>query len=120
VRRAIHDLSPLEAAMQSADRRIPRGLGVEADEALLPLPEEAFDEQVSRLQKQMRAAAEKLEFEKAAELRDRLHALKQTQMGLGEKGEMDDVLRAAEAVEARRREGRGRRRAQRHFRGGKP
>ena len=119
VRRAIHDLSPLEAAMQSADRRMPRGVGVEADEALLPLPEEAFDEAVSRLQKQMRAAAEKLEFEKAAEYRDRLHALKQTQMGLGETGEMDEVLRVGAAVAGKEKKGRGRRRSQRHDRGGK-
>ena len=63
----------------------------EADYATVPLEETTFDEitneeqlqkMIPELEKQMRAAASKFEFEKAAALRDRIRALKQKNVGM--------------------------------------
>ena len=49
----------------------------EAGEAVTDyLPEEALEQTIERLEKEMRRAARDLEFEQAAELRDRIKALK--------------------------------------------
>jgi len=122
VRRAIHDLSPLEAAMQSAGARFGTMERL-ADEAGLPVPEAALGETIARLEREMREAAKALEFERAAVLRDEIRSLKDRDLGLGGKGDLDDVLSLAREVEReargpKRRGGRGR--ASRRYRGGKP
>jgi excinuclease ABC subunit B len=46
------------------------------------MPEKDMERELKALEKQMVEAARNLEFEKAAELRDRLHALKQQMFGI--------------------------------------
>ncbi len=63
---------------------------VEADFTTVPLEETEFDEFTSeaqvreaipKLEERMREAAKQFEFERAAQLRDRVHALKQKDIG---------------------------------------
>jgi len=54
-------------------------LEVDVDE---PASEDQLEELIARLEKQMREAAKKFEFEKAAQLRDRVKALKEKEVGL--------------------------------------
>jgi excinuclease ABC subunit B len=53
-----------------------------AEEALPDLDGPALDQHLAKLEKEMLAAAEELDFEQAAELRDRMHDLRRRQMGL--------------------------------------
>ena len=46
------------------------------------MPEKDLEKELKRLERAMLDAARDLEFEKAAELRDRLHALKQAMFGV--------------------------------------
>jgi len=54
-------------------------LEVDIDE---PASEDQLEELITSLEKQMREAAKKFEFEKAAQLRDRVKALKEKEVGL--------------------------------------
>ena len=54
-------------------------LEVDVDE---PASEDQLEELIASLEKQMRDAAKKFEFEKAAQLRDRVKALKEKEVGL--------------------------------------
>jgi excinuclease ABC subunit B len=62
--------SPLSKASRSSPGRI--------DSADVPLAE-----QISRLEKEMKAAAKRLEFEEAAALRDKLRELREVQIYAG-------------------------------------
>ena len=77
IRKAIHDLRP--GAPERDYLAVP-GPAPAADDDLLD-PEGDIDELIEQLRAQMLAAAEALEFERAAELRDKLHAL------LGDEGQ---------------------------------
>jgi len=63
---------------------------VEADFVTVPLEEEGeeptsqdqLDELIGKLEKQMREAAKQFEFEKAAQLRDRIKGLKEKEIGV--------------------------------------
>ena len=46
------------------------------------MPEKDLEKELKRLERAMLDAAKNLEFEKAAELRDRLHELKQAMFGV--------------------------------------
>src|SRR5438034_7843830 len=66
------------AAITEADYvKVP--LEVDVDE---PASEDQLEELIASLEKQMRDAAKKFEFEKAAQLRDRVKALKEKEVGL--------------------------------------
>jgi excinuclease UvrABC helicase subunit UvrB len=56
---------------------------VAAEEQAPYLVEEATPAQIARLKKEMQAAARKLEFERAAALRDRIRGLEQQGLGRG-------------------------------------
>lgn len=76
--------SPLAAILDADYVKVPRD-----DEELGEIPEltlERLPDEIKRLRAEMRAAAGKLEFERAAELRDRVRGLEEMAMKLG--GEM--------------------------------
>jgi excinuclease ABC subunit B len=75
VQKAILDLSPVEAADYST---VP--LAAENEDVLLP--KEAIAREIEKLTEEMRRAAEDLEFERAAQLRDRIQQLKDVDLGL--------------------------------------
>ncbi|MBW1991980.1 MAG: excinuclease ABC subunit UvrB [Deltaproteobacteria bacterium] len=54
-----------------------------AAEEPVPYMAEDLDQQIARLKKEMQAAARKLEFERAAQLRDRIRALEQAELRFG-------------------------------------
>jgi excinuclease ABC subunit B len=72
VRRAVDDLlgSPIEADYSTVS------VEEAGDEALLSDPD-ALSDELARLETEMRAAAERLEFERAADLRDRIRFLRE-------------------------------------------
>ena len=67
------------------------------------MPEKDLERELKQLEKQMLDAAKNLEFEKAAELRDRLHALKQQLFGVALPVEPSRRPRALRALPAGRR-----------------
>jgi excinuclease ABC subunit B len=75
VKKAILDLSPVEAADYST---VP--MAAENEDVLLP--KEAIAREIEKLTEEMRRAAEELEFERAAQLRDRIQQLKDVDLGL--------------------------------------
>jgi excinuclease ABC subunit B len=74
--------SPLAAILDADYVQVPRD---EEDETHLPEMEvERLPAQIARLRQEMRAAAGRLEFERAAELRDRVRTLEEMAIRLGE------------------------------------
>ena len=98
VRRAIDELAPMVEGDYST-------VPLAAEEETAYLPRETLHARIQELTRQMHAAAEALEFEKAAELRDRIHALQMADLGLETKprrgrmptGEMSLARRKAAA-----------------------
>jgi excinuclease ABC subunit B len=131
VRRAITDLSPLEGGYRGpALAAEPR---FDEDETWVDLEDERIGETIAQLEKEMREAAASLEFERAAELRDRVAELKRRALGLpdgagdGAGGAASDRVAAharatgsGKAARGGRGKGRGRDASSRRFRGGKP
>ncbi len=70
-------------AIVEADYLEASDLALESDDEEWPEPED-IPKALDRLRKEMRRAATALEFERAAELRDRIHALERHQLGLRE------------------------------------
>ncbi|RMG11151.1 MAG: excinuclease ABC subunit UvrB [Deltaproteobacteria bacterium] len=118
VKRAIRDLSPLEEAVRGA--AAVREPSLDARE-WVDDPDADRDALVARLEKEMRAAAEKLEFERAAALRDRILSLKQGALGLAERagGELE-VMRVAQEVAPKPSGRKGAWKARRRYAGGRP
>ncbi len=84
IRSAIHDI---RASIYEQDYvTVP----LAAEEAAPYLPPKEVRKQVAALRKEMREAAEKLEFERAAELRDRIHRLETQELALGGDGAITD------------------------------
>jgi excinuclease ABC subunit B len=75
IRRAIHDISP--SAGQTDYYSVPKGPRKTGADGASDSSPEALHEQVETLRQEMFAAAEALDFEKAARLRDQLKALKE-------------------------------------------
>ena len=82
IRKAIAD--PLVAIAEADYVEVPLGEGEGEEE--WPAPEE-IPAVVERLRKEMRQASAALEFERAAELRDRIHALERRRLGLAVEAE---------------------------------
>ncbi|AKU90734.1 excinuclease ABC subunit UvrB [Vulgatibacter incomptus] len=76
VKKAILELGPEIASDYST-------VPLAAEEQPLYLAPEKLHAELARLTKEMQAAAEALEFEQAAALRDRIHALKDADLGIG-------------------------------------
>ena len=81
--------SPLDALYDNAEAKSRgkgrgKGKGREAPPDAMPLTAEETAERIAQLEKDMRAAARDLEFEQAAELRDRIRALRARLIALPE------------------------------------
>lgn len=81
--------SPLDALYDNAEAKSRgkgrgKGKGREAPPDAIPLTAEETAERIAQLEKDMRAAARDLEFEQAAELRDRIRALRARLIALPE------------------------------------
>ncbi len=84
IRAAIHDI---RASIYEQDYvTVP----VAAEEEAPYLPPKEVRKQVATLRREMREAAEKLEFERAAELRDRIHRLEVRELAVGGDGPIPD------------------------------
>ncbi|MGB8711568.1 MAG: excinuclease ABC subunit UvrB [Onishia taeanensis] len=68
---------------QRGERKVAEPVGEYSTEQLATLSPDEVRRQVSKLEDAMHEAAQNLEFEEAARLRDRLHTLKERQLALG-------------------------------------
>ena len=77
IKKRIHDL---EYQMADADYV---NVGVAAEEEERYRNEGEIENEIGRLEKEMKAAAKKLEFERAARLRDKIRSLRQKELEVG-------------------------------------
>ena len=77
IKKRIHDLEYEIAEADYLD------LGIAAEEEVVYSDESEMEQTIEKLEKEMKAAAKALEFERAAKLRDRIRALRQKELQIG-------------------------------------